>query len=92
MQHLQNIFITNQKILDIKNFLIDKKVIKSTMFIILGGPKDVKRMTPKAYASYKDKYKPLAEKAGLTDTLDFLQQDPVKRAGTFAYWFDDYLI
>ena len=75
-----------------KNFLIEKKVIKSTdVQKILGGPKDVKRMTPRAYSEYRDKYISLAEKAGLTDDPRFFATRG-KRQGTFAYWkFDDYL-
>jgi len=75
-----------------KNFLIEKKVIKSTdVQKILGGPKDVKRMTPRAYSEYRDKYISLAEKAGLTEDPRFFATRG-KKQGTFAYWkFDDYL-
>lgn len=75
-----------------RDFLAEKGVIKvSDVQRGMGGAEGVKRMPPKAYSDYKDKYITLAEKAGIADDPRFFATKG-PRKDKFAYWkFDDYM-
>ena len=75
-----------------KNFLIEKKVIKSTdVQRGMGGAEGVKKLPPKAYEDYRKETMELAKKAGLTEDPRFIATRG-KFKGEFGYWkFDDYM-